>query len=141
MNHPTNGYILVCFYFNYNPEGIYSISFKLDNNIIEKIPMFNASYTDKSYSIYSVVSQDKKNSLVCYVKNRNYDDKTGYCAVYNIDENKFEKYNKYLSRICETTLEHVTLNYFKETKEYIFTLQMHLHQKSTLLDLMKILML
>ena len=122
MYHHTKGNLLICFYLNYiSPEEISSIAFKLENNIIEKVPNFNASYYDKSFLIQSVVSPDKKKSLVCYIRNRDWIDRTGFCAVYNIDENKFEKYNKYLSRICETTIEHITLNYFNETKEYILS--------------------
>ena len=121
MDHNIKGNLLVCFYVNYNnPEKVYSISFTLENNRIEKIPNFNASYYDKSFLIQSVITPDKKKSLVCYINDDN--TRNGYCSVYNIDENRFEKYNKYLSKRCETTLEHITLNYFKETKEFFFFL-------------------
>ena len=122
MDHYTKGYILTCFYFNYNPEGIYSISFTLEDNGIVKIPMFNATYNDKPYILQSIISPDKKKSLLCYVRNKDSNDHFVYCVIYNVDENKFENLNKYLSQIsCGETIENIALYYFKETTEYIVT--------------------
>ena len=63
------GNLLVCFYLIYfNPVQISSISFTLDNNTIEKLPNFNASYDDRSFLIQSVVSPNKKKSCMLYKK-------------------------------------------------------------------------
>ena len=122
MEHMTYGNVLTCFYHNNrNPEEIGSFSFKLENNEISKIPMVNATYNDISFCMRSIVSQDKKRCLLCYIRNNgNYNERTGYCSIYNIDENRFVKLDKYLSKICETTNNYISLDYFKETREYIF---------------------
>ena len=124
MNHNTNGNVLTCFYLIYkNTAEIGSISFILNNNI-EKIPMFNDTYYDKSFIIQSTISPDKKKSLVCYARNKDQEqeeNRDGICSVYDIDKNKFEKQNKYLSKSCGTSIEHINLDYFKETREYIFS--------------------
>ena len=123
MNHNIRGNILTCFYHNYNnPQEVGSFSYKFVNNKIERIPMLNATYNDQPFCMRSLVSPNRKKSLLCYIRNSgDYNERTGYCSIYDIDENKFEKYNKYLSKICETTNKHLNLDYFKETKEYIFT--------------------
>ena len=122
MDHMTYGYVITCFYHNYrNPQEVGSFSFKLENNHISKIPMANATYIDQPFCMRSVVSQDKKKSLLCYIRNSgDYNERTGYCSIYIIDENKFV-INKYLSKICETTNNNINLDYFKETREYVFT--------------------
>ena len=120
MNHNTNGDVLTCFYLiNKNTGEIGSISFILNNNI-EKIPMFNDTYSDKSFIIQSTISPDKKKSLVCYARDQD-QNCNGICSVYDIDKNKFEKQNKYLSKSCGTSIENINLDYFKETREYIFS--------------------
>ena len=81
--------------------------------------MLNSTYNDQAFIIKSLVSPNKKKCLICYI--RNYDIHTGYCSIYNIDENKFENYNKYLSQMCGTTINYISFDYFKETNEYIFT--------------------
>ena len=123
MNHMSYGNVLTCFYHNYrNPQEIGCFSFKLENNQILKIPMINATYNDQSFSLRSMVSQDKKKSLLCYIRNNgDYNDRTGYCSIFSIDENKFLGTNKYLSRICGNTNNNINLNFFKETREYVFT--------------------
>ena len=73
------------------------------------------------YFINSRHFYDKKKSLICYVQNDNSATRKGYCAVYDIEENKFNNYSKYLDNQCEADINHITLNYYKETKEYIFS--------------------
>ena len=117
MNHYQFGNVLTCFYLSNYPEGIFADSFKIENNKIEKI--LNASYDDKSFCIQSEISSDRKKAILCYIQDNEY--RNGYCAIYDINENKFEKYNRYLTKKCEPDINHITLSYFKETKEYIFT--------------------
>ena len=123
MNHMTYGNVLTCFYHNYrNPQEIGAFSYKLQNSHISKIPMVNATYNDQSFCMRSAVSPNKKKSLLCYIRNSgNYNERTGYCSIYSIDEDKFVGYSSYLSKICETTNNNINLDYFKETREYIFT--------------------
>ena len=123
MNHMTYGNVITCFYHNYrNPQEIGSFSFKLENNQISKVPLVNATYNDQSFCMRSIVSQDKKRCLLCYVRNSgDYNERSGYCSIFDIDENRFISFNKYLSKICETTNNHLTLDYFKESREYVFT--------------------
>ena len=61
----------------------------IESNGIEKIPMFNATFNDKPYILQSIISPDRKKSLLCYVRNNDNTDKYGYCAIYNVNENKF----------------------------------------------------
>ena len=119
MNHNKYGNLLTCFYLSSYPVEIIASSFKIENNKIENI--LNSSYDDNSFSIQSEISSNREKAILCYIKNKDYNERNGYCAIYDINENKFEKYNRYLTKICEPTINHITLSYFKETKEYIFT--------------------
>ena len=121
MNHKEYKIVLTCFYQNNYPSpDISAKSFKLRNNNIEEIPDLKASYSEtSSYCIQSATSLDKKNTLLCYIKN-NYK-LIGYCAVYNIDDNSFYKNKEYISSQCQTDIYRIGVNYYKETKEYIFS--------------------
>ena len=119
MNHEEYKIVLTCFYQNNYPKEISAKSFKLRNNNIEEIPDLKASYSEtSSFCIQSATSLDKKNTLLCYIKN-NYK-LIGYCAVYNIDDNSFYKNKEYISSQCQTDIYRIGVNYYKETKEYIF---------------------
>ena len=118
MNHNSYKIVLTCFYQNNDPQEISSISFKLRNNNIEKIENFNDSYSDFSYCLQSDVSSDRKNSLLCYIKNI---ENKGYCVVYNIDDNKFIKYKNYISNQCGADIYRISVDYYKETREFIFS--------------------
>ena len=118
MNHFSYKIVLTCFYQNNEPQEISSISFKLKNNNFEKIENFNDSYSDFSFCLQSDVTSDRKNSLLCYIKNM---ENKGYCVVYNIDNNKFEKYKNYISNQCGTDIYRISVDYYKETKEFIFS--------------------
>ena len=123
MDHYIHNEVLTCFYQNNDPKQIAASSFKLNNNKIENL-FLNSSYNDSAFVIQSTISSNKKKSLVCYVRNNQNDsnDHFGYCAIYDIDKNKFDNYNKYISRqTCGTQLNNIYLNYFKETGEYIFS--------------------
>ena len=113
MNHYLHGIVLTCFYISVN-------SFKLKNKGIVEIPNMNTSYPDFSYGVFSSISLDRKKCLVCYVRSTNTDNR-GYCAAYNIDENSFTKYKKYVSQECNPATNTILVNYFKETKEFIFS--------------------
>ena len=93
MNHNIRGNVLTCFYHNYNnPQEVGSFSYKFVNNKIERIPMLNATYNDQPFCMRSLVSPNRKKSLLCYIRNSgDYNERTGYCSIYDIDENKFEK--------------------------------------------------
>ena len=123
MKHKDYGKILTCFYQHNNPKEISALSFSINNNRIEKIQGLNTSYEDISFCIQSAISQNKNKSLVCYIKND--DDfgrqRNGYCSIYNIDENKFGNKFRCLTSSCEANINHITLNYYRETKEYIFS--------------------
>ena len=124
MNHHEYGKILTCFYqLNNNPKEISAISFNIINNRIEKIQGLNTSYEDVSFCIQSAISEDKKKSLVCYIQNDDDEgrQRNGFCNIYNIDENKFGEKFRCLTSSCEANINHISLNYFRETKEYIFS--------------------
>ena len=120
MNHNIHKIVLTCFYQNNEPQEISSISFKTNNNNIERISGLNASYPDFGFCVQSDVASDRKNSLVCYIRSTN-SERTGYCAVYNIDDNTFTKFKKYISHQCDADINSLTVDYYKETKEYIFS--------------------
>ena len=48
-------------------------------------------------------------------------EKIGYGAIYDIDKNEFVKYGKYLSQVCGVDNYYLSLDFFQETKEYIFS--------------------
>ena len=124
MDHQEYRKILTCFFqLNNNPKQISALSFNINNNRIEKIQGLNTSYEDIAFCIQSVISKDKKESLVCYIQN---DDegsrqRNGFCSIYNVDENKFGDKFRCLTSFCEANINHITLNYYIETKEYIFS--------------------
>ena len=118
MDHIEYKKILTCFYQNTYPEEVTANSFKLENNQIEKISELEASYIDKVFCIQSAVSPDRKKTILCYINVSKF---AGHCSVYDIDKNIFEKYDQYLTNNCGTSKNHLALNYFKETKEYIFS--------------------
>ena len=118
MNHYLHKIVLTCFYQNNMPSEISSISFKLKNKNIEKIENLNSSFSDMAFCLQSDITLDRKNSLLCYVNNM---DLYGYCAVYNIDQNKFGKFDKYISNQCNADINRLSVEYFKETKEHIFS--------------------
>ena len=120
MNHYLHGIVLTCFYQDNEPKSISVNSFKLKNKGIVEIPNMNTSYPDFSYGVFSSISLDRKKCLVCYVRSTNTDNR-GYCAAYNIDENSFTKYKKYVSQECNPATNTISVNYFKETKEFIFS--------------------
>ena len=122
MEHETYGEVLTCFYQNYiNQKQIKVSNFKIENDKFLIISALEEYYEDSAFCIQSVVSINKKNCLVCYVQNDDYFKRNGYCSIYNIDDNQFNKYDKYLNNQCEANINHITLNYYKETKEYIFS--------------------
>ena len=121
MNHQNYSDILTCFYENTNFERskITALSFTLNEEKIEKIEMFNDTFEDKAFCLQSQISPDKKNSLVCFVQDSI--EKYGYCAVYNIDKNRFSKYNVYILMSCQTSINQISLNYFNEAREFVFS--------------------
>ena len=124
MKHQQYGKILTCFYqHNNNPKEISALSFNINNNKIEKIQGLNTSYEDISFCIQSVSSEDKKKSLVCYIQNDDDGERqrNGYCSIYNIDENEFGEKIRCLTSSCEANINHITLTYYRETREYIFS--------------------
>ena len=120
MIHEDYGKILICFYQNTYPSSIEIKAFKIDNKMIEIIPNINCTLGGSGYGLKTFASIDKKKSLVCYLNSVNYE-KIGYCAVYDINKNEFIKYGKYLSQVCGMTNSYLSLDYFQETKEYIFS--------------------
>ena len=121
MNHYMKGEVLTCFYLKFNPSEIFATSFKIENNKIEQIEKLNTSFEEAPFCLLSEISPDRKKSILCYIQNKVYNIRNGYCAIYDIDENKFEKYGRYLPKNCDSGINHITLNYFHETREYIFT--------------------
>ena len=119
MNHNTYKIVLTCFFKDNYLLHIAAFSFKIKDYNIEMISDLTASYEDFSYNILSAVSPDRKNSLVCYISSNN--GGKGYCSVYNIDDNSFNKYDNYISSLGDAGINKLSLNYFKETKEYIFS--------------------
>ena len=120
MIHENYGKILICFYQNTYPSCIEIKAFKIENKKIENIPNINCTYEGSSYGLKTITSIDKKKSILCYLNLISFE-KIGYCAVYDIDKNEFIKYGKYLSQVCGETNNYLTLDYFQETKEYIFS--------------------
>ena len=116
-----NNEVLTCFFLNNYPPGVYSYSFQLNNSKIESLDLY-ASYSDKTFVVQSVVSEDRKKSLICYIRN----DETasaryGYCNVYDIESNSFLNLNiSSLQQLYGTSVNNIYLNYYKETKEYVF---------------------
>ena len=120
MIHDNYGKILICFYQNTFPSSIEIKSFKIDNKMIENIPNISCTYEGSSFGLKTLTSIDKKKSILCYLNMINYE-KIGYCAIYDIDKNAFIKYGKYLSQVCGITSNYFSLEFFQETKEYIFS--------------------
>ena len=118
MNHNIYKIVLTCFYVNTYPREIASMSFKLKNHNIGKTENLTASYSDYTFTIQSDVSSDRKNSLLCYANNN---ERKGTCAVYNIDYNLFSKFAIYISNQCDIEVNRLSVKYFKETKEFIFS--------------------
>ena len=118
MNHNIYKIVLTCFYVNTYPREIASMSFKLKNHNIGKTENLTASYSDYTFTIQSDVSSDRKNSLLCYANNN---ERKGTCAVYNIDDNLFSKFAIYISNQCDIEVNRLSVKYFKETKEFIFS--------------------
>ena len=122
MNHKEYSDILTCFYHDTSYNFITYLSFDLENKKIEKLNITSDYFSDKPFCVQSVVDPEKKNSLVCYVQDNGDSTKNnGYCAVYNIDQNKFLNQNKYIYSTCQSGINHISLNYFRESKEYIFS--------------------
>ena len=120
MIHENYGKILICFYQNTYPSCIEIKAFKIENKMIEIIPNINCTLEGSGYGLKTFASIDKKKSIVCYINSVNFE-KIGYCAVYDINKNEFIKYGKYLSQVCGMTNSYLSLDYFQETKEYIFS--------------------
>lgn len=118
MKHNIYKIVLTCFYQDNLLLHIAASSFKFNENKIERINDLLTSYEDFAFNILSAVSADRKNCLICYINNSG---QKGYCAIYNIDINSFNKYANYISSQCDAGINRLTLNYFKETKEYIFS--------------------
>ena len=121
MNYQNND-VFTCFYLNTYPPGIYAYSLEIIDNKIEYLYL-NTSYYDKTFVIQSVMSEDRKKSLLCYIRNEESSNfRYGFCDIYDIESNRFLNYSKYsTSRLYGTSLNNINLNYFKETKEYIFS--------------------
>ena len=121
MNHEIHGNILICFYQNNNnPLTIDLKPFKLKNKAFEIIPNITCSLPAKSLGLKTLTSIDKKKSFICYLNTLS-DGSFGYCTVYDIDKNEFVKNGKYISNQCLIKRNVYSLEYFKETREYIFS--------------------
>ena len=120
MNHEIYENILICFYQNNNPQAIDIKAFKLENKMIENIPNITCSLAGKTFGLKTLTSIDKKKSFLCYLNAIN-DAAVGYCTVYDIDKNEFVKNGKYLSKQCLNKRNVYSLEFFKETREYIFS--------------------
>ena len=122
MNHEEYGDILTCFYHDTTNNCITYLSFDIQDEKIEELSITSDYFSDKPFCIQSVVDPEKKNSLVCYVQDNGDSTKNnGYCALYNIDQNKFLNQDKYIYSTCQSNINHISLNYFRESKEYIFS--------------------
>ncbi len=123
MEHKIYEETLVCFYQNnIMQKEIAAKHFKIHDTSFQVISeLEGASYKDTAFCILSQISINKKNCLLCYVQNDESSKYNGICSIYNIDENKFINYKKYLDYNCQAHINHLTLNYYKETKQYIFS--------------------
>jgi len=120
MIHEIYGSILICFYQNNNPQAIDLKAFKLENKKIEIIPNITCSLSGRSLGLKTLTSIDKRKSFICYL-NAITEISVGYCTVYDIDKNEFVKSGKYISNQCLIKRNTYSLEYFKETREYIFS--------------------
>ena len=116
----TDNEVLSCFYSN--NEGISANNFQIQNNKF-KIFDLNTTYYDKAFIMLSQISKDKKKCLICYIKDIDITyQRYGYCIIYNIQSNNFHQFDiNYSKKEYGTTLNNINLNYFKETREYIFS--------------------
>ena len=119
MIHENYGEILICFYQINYPSSIELKAFKIENKMIKNMPNITCKYNASGYGLKTFASIDKKKSILCYINSIN--QPIGYCAVYDIDKNEFVKYGKYLSQLCAVDNNCFSLDFFQETKEYIFS--------------------
>ena len=111
-----NKEVISCFYQLSYPLEIGVASFEFDETNITYIKNLRAySLNDGSTIIKSATSEDKKQSLICFVKG--YQESS--CLNYNIDQNKFSAQTRYFNA-CKGTAVGVNVYYFKEKNEYMF---------------------
>mgnify|MGYP006873017867 CR=1 FL=1 len=109
--------ILACFYELSSPSQLEARLFTIEENQIAEIDL------DKVYSthgvsttiIKSVVSNDKKKALVCYIVENSY----GVCLTYDVHSNEFTSEVKYFEK-CTGNYVSMNVYYFQEKDEYMF---------------------
>ena len=118
MLSENKGKVLTCS-FNTMPKFIIIQSFLISNefepigdNIYAKVA------TDASKIIHSLVSENKKKLLTCFLAAND----KGYCFIFDIDTNSIIKYEPLIQR-CTNDYNRFKLFYDKQKNEYIFACQ------------------
>ena len=116
MSHPENGDILVCFFSStFYPQEL-ATRF-IDLNTYEFIDIESDNFTVHDIKgIKSVVSKDKKKSLICL----NFSKEKSLCLNYTIEDNSFSEAVDY-GVLCRSGQYSTSLEYMKEKSEYIFS--------------------
>ena len=132
MKSTSDGQVLTCFYQKYNSNEIIASSFQVDliTKKIKNIPTLTSSkQINGAKIIKSKLSQNSKESYVCYINNDNNVD----CLIYNIDTNKWNNNKNYLNN-CLSTLDSLNFDYFDNSNEYF----LYCYESSEKFNLMRL---
>ena len=108
--------IVTCFAKNNYPIEISNTSFDLKKNL-SKISEYCGTINLNSHiiSIRSVLSEDKKKALMCFINGDGY----VYCNIYDIINNKWGENVKMFNTDISKNNDALKVKYIKETKEFI----------------------
>ena len=116
MITPDNKEVLSCFYQSNYPQEIGVNHFEITTTGISQINTIRQYISfDGAIVIKSMVSVDKKNTLICLIDGSS----NGNCLKYNIELNQFSEISTYLNG-CSNKANGMNVYYFKEKNEYMF---------------------
>ena len=121
ITNDNNNY-LTCFYQikkDYYFKKIAEISFEPDNNFSYIEPRKYLDFNSESENFYfslSVNNEDNSKSYVCYTQTSSY----GSCFYFDINNREFSIIHSFGYQ-CRMDLFYINLNYFRKTKEFIFS--------------------
>ena len=121
MKHKTKNNVIICFFvikgypttftfYMINPDTLEIINDEVEN------ASFLTTYDEHNIKGIKSATFDNKKALICfYLPSSN-----GYCTTYSIDENIFTEYKKY-SDACRDEFYGLSVNYYTETNQFIFS--------------------
>ena len=116
MVNSNNEENLVCFFNIHNSTQILSLaSIDLNNYEVSNIGFNSLAITDIK-GLKSVVTQDKKKSLICM----NFASSASKCTIYSYFDNSFYEFNSY-EVSCKDGFYAINLEYMRETEQYILS--------------------